>query len=257
MVVNSDDFPDGVAVVIGGSGGIGRAIVKRFIDCGCSVVFTFFQNSSSAESLTESCGTDQIICEGYQLDCTDSAEVTLFFNTVYQKYSQIHTVVNAAGPGFSMKYVSEITSDDWHKVVEADLSAFFNIAKNCLPYLRNSGGSLVQVSSIGIRRWPKRDALSVVPKAAIESLIRGIAREEGRYGVRANSVQLGVINAGMFLRLVKSGLDSTWIDSARANTALKRFGEAEDVANAVIFLASGRASYITGESLRLDGGYSV
>lgn len=257
MVVNSNDFSAGIAVVIGGSGGVGSAIVKRFIECGCSVVFTYFQNASSAESLAVNCSTDLIDCEGYQLDCTNGADVRLFFNTVHQKYSRIHTVVNAAGSDFSMKYISKITYDDWHTIVEADLSAFFNIVTNCLPLLRELGGSLIQVSSIGIRRWPKRDALSVVPKAAIESLIHGIAREEGRFGVRANSVQLGVINAGMFLRLSKSDLDSTWIESARTNTALNRFGEVEEVADAVIFLASKRASYITGQSLRLDGGYSL
>jgi NAD(P)-dependent dehydrogenase (short-subunit alcohol dehydrogenase family) len=99
--------------------------------------------------------------------------------------------------------------------------------------------------------------LSVAPKAAIEALVRGIASEEGRFGIRANSVALGVIEAGIFLRLEGVDFDPEWVEAARNNTALKRFGTAEEVANAVVFLASARASYVTGQMLVLDGGYSI
>jgi NAD(P)-dependent dehydrogenase (short-subunit alcohol dehydrogenase family) len=91
------------------------------------------------------------------------------------------------------------------------------------------------------------------PKAAIEALVRGIAREEGRFGVRANSVALGVIETGIFLRLAGKDFDQEWVEAARGNTALKRFGTAEEVADAVVFLASARASYVTGQTLVLDG----
>ena len=79
-----------------------------------------------------------------------------------------------------------------------------------------------------------------------------------RYGVRANSVAIGVVNAGMFPRLVRDGhLTQAWIDAARRNIALQRFGTEQEVADAVVFLASKRASYITGQRLLLDGGYSI
>ena len=92
----------------------------------------------------------------------------------------------------------------------------------------------------------------------MEALLRAIAKEEGRFGIRANSVALGVIDAGMFHRLVESGeLSQAYLDASKRNIALRRFGTASEVAEAAAFLASSRASYITGQMLMLDGGYSV
>ena len=97
----------------------------------------------------------------------------------------------------------------------------------------------------------------MAPKGGIEALVRGIAREEGRFGIRANCVALGVIDAGMFLNLQGEELDQKWMDAAIQNTPLKRFGTAKEVADAVVFLTSTHANYITGQTLRLDGGYSI
>ena len=92
----------------------------------------------------------------------------------------------------------------------------------------------------------------------IAETLCAIAKEEGRFGVRANSVALGVIDAGMFHRLVETGeLNQAYLDASKRNIALRRFGRAEEVAEAVAFLSSSRASYITGQTLMLDGGYSI
>jgi NAD(P)-dependent dehydrogenase (short-subunit alcohol dehydrogenase family) len=100
--------------------------------------------------------------------------------------------------------------------------------------------------------------LSVAPKGAIEALLRGIAREEGRNGVRANAVAVGVVDAGMFPKLVERGeLSQQWIDAAIRNTPLRRFGKPQDIADAAVFLASSRARYITGQTLFVDGGYTL
>ena len=99
--------------------------------------------------------------------------------------------------------------------------------------------------------------LSVAPKAVIDALITGLAREEGRNGIRANSVQLGIIEAGIFLRIKDTEYDERYIEAAKNNTALKRLGSAEDVSDAVIFLSSNRANYITGQTIYLDGGFRI
>jgi NAD(P)-dependent dehydrogenase (short-subunit alcohol dehydrogenase family) len=114
------------------------------------------------------------------------------------------------------------------------------------------------LGSAGALSWPKRDGLSVVPKAANEALIRGIAREEGRFGIRANSVLIGVIEAGMFLKLKERGeIDRQWMDNTLGLLALKRFGKPEDVGHAAVFLASARGAYITGQQISVAGGYGV
>ena len=88
--------------------------------------------------------------------------------------------------------------------------------------------------------------------------LRRVAREEGRYGVRANSVAVGVVDAGMFPKLVERGeLSQDWIDAAMRNTPLRRFGTPEEIADAVVFLASDRGRYITGQTLFVDGGYTL
>ena len=91
----------------------------------------------------------------------------------------------------------------------------------------------------------------------IRDRINGIAKEEGRNNIRANSIQLGIIEAGIFLRIKGKDYDDRYIEAAKNNTALKKLGEAQDVADAVIFLASDRAKYITGQTLYLDGGYRI
>jgi NAD(P)-dependent dehydrogenase (short-subunit alcohol dehydrogenase family) len=112
------------------------------------------------------------------------------------------------------------------------------------------------MTSAGLMRHPQRDILSTAPKAAIEALVRGLAREEGRYGVRANTVALGVIDAGLFHRL-EERLPPGFADAMRKNTALRRFGTAREAADAAVFLASSVAGFITGHSLVIDGGYAV
>ncbi len=108
--------------------------------------------------------------------------------------------------------------------------------------------------SAGQSRWPPGDALSVIPKAGVTAAVRGLAREEGRHGVRANAVAVGVVEAGIFHRIDFSG---AWRDAATRNIPLRRFAAADEVAQCVVFLASERASYVTGQVLHADGGYSI
>jgi len=122
----------------------------------------------------------------------------------------------------------------------------------------NGGGSLVHLGSAGDSKFPDEDVLSVSPKAANESLIQGIAREEGRNQIRANSVLVGVIEAGMFLELTKKGhFDETWVKEVHKNLALKRWGQPEEIGHAAVFLASNRAAYVTGQQISVSGGYGI
>jgi NAD(P)-dependent dehydrogenase (short-subunit alcohol dehydrogenase family) len=174
------------------------------------------------------------------------------------EHGQIHTIAHAAGTHIDQPYISQVTPDQWRNTMDWDVNGFFHVVHAGLPHLRKSHGSIVFVSSAGLKRHPPGDVLSVAPKAAIEALLRGIAREEGRYGVRANAVAVGVVDAGMFPRLVERGeLSQEWIDAAMRNTPLRRFGTPGEIADAAVFLASARARYITGQTLFVDGGYTL
>jgi NAD(P)-dependent dehydrogenase (short-subunit alcohol dehydrogenase family) len=251
------EFPDGVALVAGGSGGVGRAICERLARAGTSVALTYRHNRAAAEEVARAVAALGVAAATYPLALDDAGAAGPLVERVAAEHGPIHTVVYAVGSDIRMRFIGQVPPAEWDDVMRADAGGFFHLAQAALPQLRRAHGSLVAITSAGNARYPSRDILSVAPKAAIEALVRGIAREEGRYGVRANSVALGVIDAGIFKRLSAAELPPQWIDAARKNTPLGRLGSADEAAEATVFLASSRASFITGQTLIVDGGYSV
>jgi len=258
-MAETKDFPAGAAVVLGGSGGVGRAICERLAHYGSDVALTYRGNEKAARETAEVVQKLGRKASIHQVSVADADAVKAVFGDVMAQHGGVHTVVHAAGSSIDQPFISQVTPEQWRAVIDADVNGFFNVVYAALPHLREGGGgSFVYISSAGLKRFPAGDVLSVAPKGAVEALLRGIAKEEGRFGIRANSVALGVIDAGMFPRLVERGeLSAEWVEAAKRNAALRRFGTAEEVAEAVAFLASRRASYITGQMLMLDGGYTI
>jgi 3-oxoacyl-[acyl-carrier protein] reductase len=257
-VKTDSTFPTGVALVIGGTGGFGEAICRLLAQQGSDVAFTYHSSTERAQSLQSAIQALGVRCKALQLDVSDIEAIDPAIGAVVADFGSLHTVIHAYGPLISLKYLSATDFSEMRDVLLNETLPFFAIAKSALPHLRRSRGSLVAVHSVGLLKWPLKDGLSVVPKAGIAALIQGIAREEGRNGVRANGVAPGVIDAGMFRKLQQKGdVDARYIKATCEMVPLQRLGEAEDVAEAAVFLASRRAKYVTGQTIAVDGGFSI
>jgi 3-oxoacyl-[acyl-carrier protein] reductase len=198
------------------------------------------------------------MAEAIGIDLRDAAAVREKLNDLAARHEGIHTVVTAHGPFIKMAHISNIDPQEYWNVMETDVLATYNVLHAAIPHLRRLRGSVVVMASAAVRRYAATDFLSVGPKAAIEALARALAVEEGRYGVRANTVGVGMLTDGMYQALVDAGTyTDRYLETAKSNVALRRFGTAAEIAETVAFLTSDKASYITGQMIAVGGGYAV
>lgn len=254
--MSKNHFPAGVALVIGGSGGMGADICKTFAASGTDIALTYRGNRERAEKVAAEIRESGRKVTIHQLDISDEQSVAAAVKEV-AALGRVHTVVLANGSDIKQPLINQLQPAEWRAVVDADVNGFFNVLHYTLPVLKaGGGGSYVHLSSAGLERWPDGDVLSVAPKAAIEALLQGVAKEEGKYGIRANSIAVGVIETGIFLRLWEQGVfDQVWKDAVLKNLCLKRFGKPEEITHAALFLAT--AEYVTGQMISVSGGYGV
>ncbi len=206
-----DDFGSrtGAALVTGGTGGIGAAICRMLADRGCDVAFTYRSNTEAAAALEAEVRSAGRRVASFAADLADEAAAAGVVSATTDVFGGIHTLVHAAGPHVAQVHLSRVEPSAYRAQIEGEAVAFFNVVQPALHHLRSASGSLVAVTTAATRRYPVRDGLSSGTKGAVESVVRALAAEEGRFGVRANCVGPGMLTDGMAARLMASGTSTT------------------------------------------------
>lgn len=248
----------GGVIVLGGTGGLGHAIVRRLAADWEYVDFTYRADASEEEALRARALTQELAgvtsIASHPLDYTDEQAVGGVIKAAHERSGGLRAVVNAVGVHIPQHFVSQLKPEQWQSVIPVELLGFIALVRQVLPILRETRGSIVNIGSVATRWFVVGDALSAVPKAASEVLCRAVAKEEGRYGVRANTVAPGIMEVGIGKQVMETTYDDEVWTQSKQRTPLRRFGTGEDVAGAVAFLCSAEASFITGQTILADGG---
>ncbi|MBS1886053.1 MAG: SDR family oxidoreductase [Actinobacteria bacterium] len=250
-----------VALVAGASGGVGRVIAARLAVDGYDLALTYLDEDEHAERVAAKVREDDRRVELLpRVDLGDDEAAAAMVAEASARFGRIDLVVYAAGPWIPLAWISTLDPKKMREVVEADALGCFNLLRAAVAPLRETRGAVVALTTPALRRHANQDTMSSAPKAYIEALIRGVASEEGRNGIRANSVGCGITEGpGLVQKLIDGGyFDDAYFDAVRHNVALGRMARPEEIAEAVAFLASPiQAGYITGQSLVVDGGYTA
>jgi NAD(P)-dependent dehydrogenase (short-subunit alcohol dehydrogenase family) len=242
-----------VAVITGGSSGIGRASAKLFVENGFDVV-AVGRNSDSLAELQKEASNGEGSIKTYLADLTQPTEVDQLVWETFEESGRIDVLVNAAGI-IKNGSIESTTLDDWDLMMNINLRSVFYLMHKCVPHLEQSGGNIVNVSSVtGPRAFPNVLAYCV-SKAAIDQLTRCSALDLAAKGVRVNAVNPGVVVTNLHKSGGMPGADyEKFLEHSKTTHPLGRVGRPEEVAELIFFLASDKASWITGVTYEIDGG---
>ncbi len=246
---------DKVALVTGASSDIGEIIVKRFVEEGASVVL-LGRNIKSLDKVRKSVGNEDSTVS-LTCDLTDEAQVMQAIDQVMDSYGKIDILVNNAGAINDPVHFHEMPESEITKLIDVNMHGVFKMTKAVLRKMSEvKSGSIVNIGSVSSERAIPKVHLAVysATKAAVSMFTKSIAVEYARRNIRCNCINPGIINSGM----IKPYLDDPEARKVLEDKQpLNRIGEPEDVANAVLFMASDEANWITGTILDVDGGKSA
>lgn len=244
---------DKIAVVTGASSGIGRATALLFATHGSHVV-ALGRNESELSSLRDAARDTEGSVKIHLGDITELSQVDRLVTEAVDTFGRIDVLVNAAGI-IKSGTIENTTLDDWDKMMNINLRSTFYLMQKCIPHLEESRGNIVNVSSVtGPRAFPGVLAYCV-SKAGTDQLTRCAALELASKGIRVNAVNPGVVVTNLHRRGGMSDADyEKFLANAKNTHPLGRPGEAEEVAELIYFLASEKASWITGVTYEIDGG---
>ena len=238
-----------VAIITGGSRGIGKSICETFAQNGCNVAFTYNNSKDSAEALVKELNSSGIKAKAYKSDASNFDDATKLVEDVLNDFGKIDILVNNAGIKKD-NLLMRMEKSDFDSVINTNLSSVFNLTKASIKtFLKQRNGSIVNISSVVGVKGNARQSNYSASKAGIIGFSKSIALELGSRNIRSNVIAPGFIETDM-----TDSLSEDVINSWKESIPLKRGGNPSDVGNACVFLASDLSSYITGQVLHVDGG---
>ncbi len=250
-------FSNTCALVVGGSRGVGRAVTLALAKQGADIAFIYRASDAQAEEVSKSVRAEGRRALSIRADLADSLAVERAIGEAAEFLGGLDTLIHAAGAMGTWKSVADLSVEDWDRYLTVDLSGAFYTMHHALPHLRKGGkGSIVAVTSIAAQMCQARNVQGAAAKAGVEAMIRVIAKEEGKRGVRANAVAIGLTDTDMGQAAFSEWGPET---SKRviAGIPLGRIGTPDEVARAILFLAGDEGAYITGKVLQVDGGQFI
>jgi len=234
-------------IITGGTRGIGRACVERFANEGWNVAFFYLSSDEKAKEIEEKFGAFSIQC-----DVRNSADVKAAVKKVIDKFGNVDLLVNNAGVSFS-GLLQDMSDFDWQQVIDSNLTSAFYTSREVIPiFLRNSSGSIINISSMWGVTGASCEVAYSASKAGLIGFTKSLAKELAPSHIRVNAGAPGAINTDM----MKEYSDAE-IEAIAEETPLGSIGSVKNIADAVWFLANDSAEFITGEVLNVNGGFVI
>ena len=239
-----------VALITGATRGIGRGIAETFAKAGAGVAFSFASSEEKARALENELSTRYgVKVKGYRSDAAKFDESEQLVSNVLNDFGQLDILINNAGITRDT-LLMRMSEEQWDEVMSTNLKSAFNLTKACLkPFLKQKSGSIINMTSVVGIMGNAGQANYAASKAGMIGFTKSVAKELGSRNIRCNAVAPGFIETEM-----TGQLDEATLKSWRESIPLKRGGTPDDVANLCLFLASDLSSYISGQTINVDGG---
>ena len=242
-----------VALITGGSRGIGEAIALKFAAEGAHIAFTYVSSDERAKALEEKLSAMGVQAKGYKSDAGDYAAAETLVNEIMTQFGTIDICVNNAGISKD-NLLMRMTPEQWDDVLQANLKSIYNLSKQVIkPMMKNRKGSIINMSSIVGMKGNAGQSSYAASKAGIIGFTKSIAQELGSRNVRVNAIAPGFIETDMTHYLKEGEAGQAFL----SKIPLGRFGSAEEIGNSTLFLASDLSSYVTGQVISVCGGLNT
>lgn len=248
----------GAVAILGATGGLGRATALR-IAKRSPVLLGYHAAEKKAAALVQEIQAEGGRARALQVDLTDESSIQHFLEQASTRDEGLSAIVTATGPALPLGNVADISEADFRRTYETDVFGLFRVLKHGAAALKiGGGGAIVLTATTAALRVLEGDGMSAGPKGAAVLLMKQMAREMGAFNVRINAVGPGIIDAGAVHDVTEiSQIGREVVGRCLERTPLGRMGRPEEFAALVDFLASTDASYITGQLIAIDGGYSL